>query len=172
MIIIMILLSISSFKFYMIDMQITHELGNIISNTYYNQFSEIAAALVAGMVYISVGPKLSLIMCYGLSIFGTLMLFAYQDNDQGTELSFTIIKFGISASFVSIYLLAIDKVPTVYATSVFGWCNVVARVFTILAVDPTIEELEMPEPLVINLLLGLIAIIVCTKLVEKMPLFE
>ena len=65
----------------MIDMQITHELGNIISNTYYNQFSEIAAALVAGMVYISVGPKLSLIMCYGLSIFGTLMLFAYQDND-------------------------------------------------------------------------------------------
>lgn len=81
MIIIMILLSISSFKFYMIDMQITHELGNIISNTYYNQFSEIAAALVAGMVYISVGPKLSLIMCYGLSIFGTLMLFAYQDND-------------------------------------------------------------------------------------------
>ena len=83
-----------------------------------------------------------------------------------------MIKFGISASFVSLYLCAIDKVPTVYATSVFGWCNTIARIFTILAVDPTIEELKMPEPLIINLLLGVIAILVSTRLVENMPLFE
>jgi len=96
---------------------------------------------VAGLVYVSVGPKRSLIMCYALSIFGTLLLFKYYDDESGSELCYTMIKFGISASFVSLYLLAIDKVPTVYATSVFGWCNTVARIFTILAVDPTIEEL-------------------------------
>lgn len=111
-------------------------------------------------------------MCYSLSIFGTLLLFLYSENQRGSELCFTIIKFGISASFVSLYLCAIDKVPTVYAASVFGWCNTIARIFTILAVDPTIEELQYPEPLIINLLLGIVAILVCTRLYENMPLFQ
>ena len=81
-------------------------------------------------------------------------------------------KFGVSGSFTAIYLTAIQNVPTVYATSVFGYCNAVARIFTILAVDPSIAELEYPDPIIIGLLLGIIAVLVSTKLVTDMPKFE
>jgi len=64
------------------------------------------------------------------------------------------------------------NVPTVYACSVFGYCNAVARIFTILAVDPTIAELEYPDTLVIGLLLGIIGILVTSKLVTNLPKFE
>ena len=109
---------------------------------------------------------------YGLSMFGTFLLFFFIDTVQGSELCFTIAKFGVSGSFTAIYLVAIMNVPTVYAASVFGYCNAVARIFTILAVDPSIAELEYPDTIIIGLLLGIIAILVTSKLVTNLPKFE
>ena len=94
------------------------------------------------------------------------------DSEEGSELCFTIAKFGVSGSFTAIYLCAIMNVPTVYACSIFGYCNAVSRIFTILAVDPTIAELEYPDTIIIGLLLGIIGILVTSKLVTDLPKFE
>ena len=168
----MALLTISSFAYYLLELQIERELGSVISNTIYSQTSEISAYAVAGIVFSTFGARNTLYIMYGLTLFGTFLLFFFYTDEQGSEMAFTIAKFGVSGSFTAIYLCAIINVPTVYAASVFGYCNAVARIFTILAVDPSVAELEYPDTIIIGLLLGICAVLVTTKLVTDLPKFE
>ena len=147
-------------------------MGSIISNTVYSQTSEISAYAVAGIIFSALGARNCLYINYSLALFGTVLMFIFFDSEEGSELCFTIAKFGVSGSFTAIYLCSIMNVPTVYACSVFGYCNAVARIFTILAVDPTIAELEFPDTIIIGLLLGTIGILVTSKLVTDLPKFE
>jgi len=77
MICIMALLSISSFAYYLLDLQIERELGSVISNTIFSQTSEISAYAVAGIIFSSLGAKHCLYINYSLALFGTMLLFFF-----------------------------------------------------------------------------------------------
>lgn len=44
-----------------------------------------------------------------------------------------LTKFGISGSFVVVYVATAETFPTLFATTAMGFCNFLARVFTIMA---------------------------------------
>lgn len=107
MICIMTLLSISSFAYYLLDLQIEREIGSVIANTIYSQTSEISAYAVAGIIFSALGARNCLYINYGLSLLGTILLFMFIDSEDMGELCFAIAKFGVSGSFTAIYLCAI-----------------------------------------------------------------
>ena len=61
----------------------------------------------------------------------------------------TMAKFGISAAFNMIFIASVQLIPTIVAASVFGYCNVLARLMTVLS--PIVAELDYPLPLYINI---------------------
>lgn len=56
-----------------------------------------------------------------------------------------IARFGISAAFVTIYIVTSDYFPDAVTGTVFGFCNLFARIFTIFA--PSIAEIKEPWPM-------------------------
>lgn len=71
-------------------------------------------------------------------IFGSLLLLFYPNDIAYIPLYVTIAKFGVAASFNIVYLVAVGLIPTMFASTVFGFCNVAARFVTIAA--PIIAE--------------------------------
>ena len=69
----------------------------------------------------------------------------------------TVAKFGVSASFNTVYLASVGLIPTIFSSSVFGFCNVAARIITITA--PVIAEQDAPLPMLICLTALSIAVV-------------
>lgn len=73
-IILMIILSVSSFCFFCINFQMKNVQGSIITNTLASQSSELVADLVGGIIYFKIGARLSFTMAYIFSIAGSILL--------------------------------------------------------------------------------------------------
>ena len=68
-----------------------------------------------------------------------------------------IAKFGISGTFVLLYVSTVDVFPTLFSVTALGYMNFAARLFTIL--DPQVAEREEPIPMLITLILTFVAMI-------------
>ena len=64
-------------------------------------------------------------------------------------------RFGISCSFVSIYMTHPRYFPTLFAVTSMGIANIVTRVIVIFA--PLAAELDFPTPIIIFTLLSFVA---------------
>ena len=112
--------------------------------------AELLANIISGVIYAKFGPRLGFTSMYLLSIVGSLFLVKYWTKTDLIPLFITLSKFGVSASFNMCFLAFIKLIPTMFCTSVFGLCNVLARITTMLA--PLIAEQDYPTPLVANIL--------------------
>ena len=109
--------------------------------------SEVCADIISVFVYMSIGPKKGFASSYILASLGCLLLLCFPNNIDMIPFYVTIAKFGISTSFNMVYLASVGLIPTMFASSVFGLCNVAARILTILA--PIIAEQVYPYPMII-----------------------
>ena len=58
-----------------------------------------------------------------------------------------LTKAGVSSAFNICYIITTEYFPLLYSSSVFGACNIVARIATIIA--PLISEVSPPLPMII-----------------------
>ena len=106
---------------------------------------------------------------FSLSAFGSIILiFIVQaDNTPWIPVFVAMSKFGISACFNMVFISVVQLTPTMFTASIFGFCNVTARMVTVLA--PEIIELPNPTPIIINVICAGIAAFFSLFLVEKLP---
>ena len=124
---------------------------------------------MAVLYYISIGPKHTFTLSYILAIVGALLLLIYPNDVSMIPLYVTIAKFGVAASFNTVYLASVGLIPTMFASSVFGFCNVSARCFTIMS--PVIAEQDAPLPMLIVVTASIIACFASQMIVVKLPVF-
>ena len=94
--------------------------------------------ILGAFAYSSLGPKKAFASSYILAILGCILLISFPNNIKMIPVFVTIAKFGISASFLMVYLALVGLIPTIFATSVFGLCNAAGRTVTMMA--PIIAE--------------------------------
>lgn len=156
-IILMLLLGSNSFCYFLLNFQMKYVTGNLITNTLASQSGELIADCISGLIYTLVGPKMGFSISYIFSILGSVLLLKFWTNTS-TILYFIIMaKFGISSAFNMSFIASVQLIPTIFAASVFGYCNVVARTVTMMS--SIVAEQEYPTPLVISISTALLAAI-------------
>lgn len=98
-----------------------------------------------------------------------MLLLFYPNDLVYIPLYVTVAKFGVAASFNIVYLVAVGLIPTMFASTVFGFCNVAARILTMSA--PIIAEQEPPLPMLTAIFSGSIAILVSQFIITTLPKF-
>ena len=93
----------------------------------------------------------------------------YWDNLDVLPVFIIMAKFGVSANFNMVYVGFVQLIPTMYITTVFGLCNVVARLVTFMS--PMIAEVEYPYPMAISIAALAFAAGMSLTLVVKQPKF-
>ena len=78
-----------------------------------------------------------------------------------------ITKLGIASAFNIIFIAHTDIFPVLYATTAFGICNFVAKIFT--SASPVIAQYEQPLPTIILFGLSLIGAWVVWGIIEQKP---
>jgi len=143
--------------------------GTITQNTIVSQLAEFSSGIVSVLLFLTFGAKKSFTFMYTLSILGAFLLLIFPNDLVMIPLYITIAKFGISAAFNLVYLSAVSLIPTILSSTVFGFCNVPARVITIMA--PVVAEQDAPAPMLVCLVLVSCAIVASQFVVEKLPKF-
>jgi hypothetical protein len=69
----MILWSISSFDWYLINFQLKYIRGDLYLNTIVSSVCEIPAYALSGLLYQFTGPKLTFVILFGISLIGSLL---------------------------------------------------------------------------------------------------
>ena len=80
-----------------------------------------------------------------------------------------ISKLCISVSFITCFLVLIQLNPTILASTIFGLCNVIARLTTMMA--PMVAEMSYPTPLCITIALLMVATMASQLIITKQPKF-
>jgi hypothetical protein len=82
------------------------------------------------------GPKLGFCSMYFVSLIGSILLLYTMKNKNlhhFIPLTLMISKFGVSAAFNMSFIASVQLIPTIFTATVFGYCNVMARLATVLA---------------------------------------
>lgn len=167
----MLLLSLGSFCFFCMNFQLKHVEGNIIDNTLASQTSELIADCLSSIVLFCVGARLSLSFSFLISLTGLIVLLHVIKSGQHDMIPvfISVAKFGVASAFNICYIVSVKLIPTLYAASVFGFCNVMARSVTIAA--PVVAEIDGTTPIIINIFCVFIAFLVSFFIKEKLPKF-
>lgn len=157
-VILMILLSTNSFVYFLINFQMKYVKGSLIENTLASQGAEFTADVFSGVIYNFLGARKSFVTSYLFSIVGSLLLLFFIDDTNLIFIFIIIAKFGISAAFTISFIASIQLIPTIFAASVFGYCNIAARTVTIMS--SMVAELEEPTPLIVSASAAFLAAVV------------
>lgn len=125
----------ASFCFYNFNFLMKNVEGSLIHNTMASATSELVGDLVSGVLYMKLGPRYAFSLSYAISFVGSICLILLMDSEQYDLLPFFIplAKFGVAAAFNMCFIAAVQLIPTIFASTVFGISNVFARTITILA---------------------------------------
>ena len=166
----MFLLSSSSFCFFLINFQMKNVEGYLVTLTIVSQLAEFFANLSGGYLYNKVGPKMGFSSMFLLSTLGSIMLFIKHDDKKLIPVFVAFAKFGIAASFNECFIAFVKLIPTIFVSSVFGFCNFPARFVTVLA--PQIAE--MPYTIVYPVLISftVMAAFLSQCLLVKLPKYK
>ena len=94
----------------------------------------MTAYICSAFVFEIVGTKRSLCFSFALSFFAGLVIIFYGLKNQGSWtflLQILAAKFGISCAFNIVYIAHGTVFPTMFAATSLGFCNFLARTFTI-----------------------------------------
>ena len=76
-----------------------------------------------------------------------MLVFINPSNTTAILICLLLTKFGVSSSLNLCFLVTSEYFPIIYSSTVFGACNVFARVISIFA--PLIAEINPPLPMMI-----------------------
>ena len=88
-------------------------------------------------------------LCYGLSATGGALILFWGLSHQTTVMFLILIfiaKSGMAGSQNVLYLCFPRIFPTLFATTAYGYCNILARAFT--AISPMMSRMEQPLPMI------------------------
>mmetsp|Transcript_34047 Transcript_34047/g.42013 ORF Transcript_34047/g.42013 Transcript_34047/m.42013 type:complete len:274 (+) Transcript_34047:590-1411(+) len=91
----------TSFGYYLI-LSLINTFDNVYITAFTSSFSEMVAYMVAGLFYLKVGVKLSLILSFAVSTLGGLLILVWGLQDQDSTLFFIFFlfaKFGVTCTF-------------------------------------------------------------------------
>ena len=167
----MIILSLESYSTYSLSYLMKSIEGNMFDNTMASQLSEVVADLASGVLFFCVGARKGFILSFFVSILGFVFLLQAILCGFPDKIPFfiSLAKFGISSAFNITYIGSVKLIPTLFAASVFGFSNVVARTVTIFA--PVVAEIEGTFPICINIMFMVIAFITSFFVQVKLPKF-
>ena len=161
----MVLLSASSFCYFLINFAMQFINGSIISNTLSCQFAEVFADIVSNRIYQKLGAKYGFSICFMICILGSVLLLVFWQYEDFIFIFIIIAKFGISAAFNIFYMSIVQLIPTIFTVSVFGYCNVVARTITMMS--SIFAAAGYPLFLYANILMASVACVTSLLLVKK-----
>jgi hypothetical protein len=93
----------------------------------------------------------------------------YWENIDAILFLIISAKLGISSAFNMSFIASIQLIPAIFAASVFGYCNVLARIITMGS--SVIAEMDYPAPLIVVISAASSAAIASMFLVQKLPKF-
>lgn len=110
------------------------------------------------MIADRLGTKKSLLLSFFMGgLFGTLLIIDTKLNIIILLACVLLSKFGVSSAFNLCFLVTAEYFPVNYASSVFGACNIAARLTSIFA--PMVSEIKHPIPMIIYAILCFSSII-------------
>ena len=111
--------------------------------------------MASSFIYLYMGPKYAFLSCYLLSAVGSGLLTAFWTNESLIPVFISMAKFGMATCFNMVFIASVQLVPTLFAASAFGFCNVAARTVTMMS--SLVANLDYPTPLVVNIVVALCA---------------
>ena len=136
----------SSFDYFLINFQLKYIKGDFFLNNLVTSATEIPALILGGISYQKLGIKFTLFTCFAISIVGGLCLSIWQNEVDVIPFMILGARFGVTATFSICYLANSQIFPTIYAGTVFGVCNLCAKISTIIA--PELAEVDPPIPMI------------------------
>ena len=107
---------------------------------------------------------------YTLSAVGSLCLLLFWSGSPYLILCFIVLaKLGITSAFNMAFIGFIQLIPTILCSTVFGFCNVPARVATVLSSQ--VAEIDHTTAIAINLGFVTLSIVASGFLISKLPKF-
>lgn len=123
------------FLFFLIKFQLKYLPGSIYNNFIADGVAQLMAICLAGVMYSKWGIRISFTFLLTESLFGGfLILFLGHRCLELMPLFVALCKFGVSGTFVLLYVSTVDVFPTMFTATALGFMNFAARVFTML--DP------------------------------------
>jgi len=139
-------------------------------NAYLSTVSDIVVSIASGLIYYYIGLKITFLILFSISVAGGVIYMAVPTTNIyliGTMV--LIAKFGVGGTFNIVFLASSQLYPAVLASTVFGICNVFARLATMGA--PIVAELEKPYPiLTFTILAGFTTILCLFIITPKKPI--
>ena len=166
----MFLLSACSFCLYLINFSLKNVEGYLVTLTIVSQVAEFSANASGGILYGVVGPKKGFSSMFVLCTVGSILLFIKHDDATWIPIFVVIAKFGITAAFNQCYVGFIKLIPTRFVSSVFGFCNVPARIITILS--PLVAEMDYRVVYPIFITFSVLAAAISWCLLVKLPRYR
>lgn len=102
-----LMMSVTSFSYYMINFQVKRVPGGIVESTTSSQAAELIAVICSGFLYHFCGAKWGLVMCYSVSLLGSVFMILYWNNIPYLQVFLFAAKFGVSAAFNIIFVAAV-----------------------------------------------------------------
>jgi len=84
-----------------------------------------------------------------IGICGSVLLLIYWENKDYILYLILAAKFGMSSAFNMSFIASIELIPAIFAASIFGYCNVIARLVTMGS--SVVAELDYPTPLIVTI---------------------
>ena len=119
--------------------------------------ADLLSYAVAGVLYRFLGAKWSLVTAYAISSIGGIIVVAWGLAHQESAAFVGLIFFsriGISFAFNIIYVSHAPLFPIMFATTSFGVCNFLARIFS--AFSSLFAGMSEPTPMILFTILSLI----------------
>ena len=139
----------SSFGYYLI-LSLINTFDEIYITGLTSSFSEIISYVVGGYFFEKAGVKLSLIVCFGISTFGGILIMSWGLQHQESFMFFIVFlftKFGVSCTFMICFVANSYFFPTLFAATAIGFCYFMARFVTIFSYP--ISNIDEPWPMII-----------------------
>lgn len=155
----------SSFTYYMVGFYIKYIPGDIFKMVIVSCMAEFSACLISGIISTYIGTKKCLFFSFFIGgVFGTTLIFIDPENTLVIGACLLLTKFGVSSAFNLCFLVTAEYFPTMYSSTVFGACNVFARVMSIFS--PLIAEVPAPLPMIVYTCFCILSMIGTTLLVK------
>ena len=132
--------TISSFNYYLINFQLKYINGNVFNNTLVSGLSEVPAVILAGYFYKKIGLRYTLMGAFFISTFGSVLLLYFDTYENLVPLMVLFAKFGMAITLTLCYFGNSHIFPPIFCGTAFGICNIFAKLGTIFA--PLIAEIE------------------------------
>lgn len=155
----------SSFSYYMVSFYYKYIPGDIFSLVIVASFAEGCAALISGFIATYIGTKNTLFAGFLIGgFFGAALAVIPPESTAIILVCLLLTKAGVAAAFNLCYLVTAEYFPVVYTSTVFGACNIFARITTIFA--PLIAEIKAPIPMIFYTIFCLISMLGTTVLTK------